>query len=80
MQDVIHNTYKSSWVRRNGLVNGDASPDQYVVFLVMKAAGIDTNGSSNVRVERNYRAKRETNAVASHRQDKRKRWRKETNR
>jgi len=64
----------SSWVRRNGLVNGSyASRDQYVVFLVMKAAEIDTNGSSNVRAKRNYHANGETNVVASQRQAKRKR-------
>lgn len=52
---------------------GDASPDQYVVFLVMKAAGIDTNGSSNVRTERNYHANGETDVVASQKQGERKR-------
>lgn len=53
--------------------DGDASPDQYVVFLVMKPAEIDTNGSSNVRTERNCRSGVETNAVASRRQEGRKR-------
>jgi len=37
---------------------GDASSDQYVMFLVMKASEIDTNGSSNVRAKRNSRQRR----------------------
>jgi len=51
---------------------GDAFSDQYVVFLVMKASEIDTNGSSNVRSKRNYHASGETDVIASQRQGEKK--------